>query len=1058
MTFEAFFKAIHDYDPFPWQSRLAKQVNGEGWPDVLDLPTGVGKTNALDIAVYHLIEQVRLIQVGKLERRDAALRIFFIVDRRIVVDGAYQHARSLAKKLRESNEPVLVDARELLRQHFQVDSEDEPIEPLTVSLMRGGMYRDDGWSLSPATPTICVSTVDQVGSRLLFRGYGVSPSIRPVHAGLVGNDSLLLLDEAHLSNPFVETLKSVQLYMNPRFSEQPVGRPPRVVQMSATVDSQSSMSPPFQLEVDDREHDVINERLSANKVARLEKVPVNKDDPLEADNEFAATAVARAVSLSTIAKADDARKKRKSKADSQEASKGSVIGIVVNRVRTARRIFELLCQRADIRDPAKEVDLALETTKADVVLLTGRIRPADRDELLFRKEIRGKQGWMGWIEAGRDEEPNRPVFVVATQTIEVGADLDFDAIVTEAAPLDCLRQRFGRLDRRGKRKLTAAFVLGRSTDVAKTAKDRVYGDRLTKTWDWLQKNASGKGKNKTIDFGVDSLETLLASANVDSLCAEKTRAPVLLPTYLNLWARTNPAPVADPDVSLFLHGPQSRPADVQVVWRADLWDIEDDIREPESQKQAINTLALLPPTSVEACSIPIYEVQRWLGVDRESKKQERFIGDVSDVEGDASPNASSRRQQKSGKLILRWKGEDESRIDAASEICPGDTIVVPSSYGGHDDFGWNPDSRSVTDIGECGSRWGRAKPVVRFHPSLLAIGQWGVASPEAIRRFDDLDEDAYLLMREFLMELCDEPLLPEAVRLSCLSLLVESGRIRFTKYVESGDLRHGWIATARKRLPTQQVLNESSGQWEPDSENTLPDASDQSSFLEDSEPVTLIDHSLGVQRHAVRFAQLAHLQKELINDIGLIAQWHDVGKLEESFQTLLHDGNAAQAAIAVAGGNALAKSGQGYRHPTIRRQARKQAGVPDGFRHEGLSVILLRETDLREVLAEAHDTELVQYVIGTHHGDGRASHRVVDDSPLPLNANWQRFEISLDVDAHRSAALYRLANDWECLFARMNERYGIWGLAWIEAMFRLADHRQSEKESRATKTKMEVTK
>ena len=50
--FAAFFGAVHGFEPFPWQARLLRQIAAEGkWPDVLDLPTGSGKTAALDIAV-----------------------------------------------------------------------------------------------------------------------------------------------------------------------------------------------------------------------------------------------------------------------------------------------------------------------------------------------------------------------------------------------------------------------------------------------------------------------------------------------------------------------------------------------------------------------------------------------------------------------------------------------------------------------------------------------------------------------------------------------------------------------------------------------------------------------------------------------------------------------------------------------------------------------------------------------------------------------------------------------------------------------------------------------
>src|SRR5205814_2198017 len=97
------------------------------------------------------------------------------------------------------------------------------------------------------------------------------------------------------------------------------------------------------------------------------------------------------------------------------------------RVASAREIFSRLPG-----NPAK-----------DKVLLTGRIRPWDRDRVLERCLDR--------MKAGRARaDGDRPLFVAATMTVEVGADLDFDYLVTEAAPLPALRQRFGRLHRLGR--------------------------------------------------------------------------------------------------------------------------------------------------------------------------------------------------------------------------------------------------------------------------------------------------------------------------------------------------------------------------------------------------------------------------------------------------------------------------------------------------------------------------------------------------------------------------------------------------------------------------------
>lgn len=91
----AFFEAIHGVSPFPWQTRLLQQVADSGaWPAQLDLPTGSGKTAALDIAVFHLA-----LEAAPGRARRAPVRIALVVDRRLVVDDAHARARRIAEAL-----------------------------------------------------------------------------------------------------------------------------------------------------------------------------------------------------------------------------------------------------------------------------------------------------------------------------------------------------------------------------------------------------------------------------------------------------------------------------------------------------------------------------------------------------------------------------------------------------------------------------------------------------------------------------------------------------------------------------------------------------------------------------------------------------------------------------------------------------------------------------------------------------------------------------------------------------------------------------------------------
>ena len=103
--FPAFFREVHGSNPFPWQIELAKQVSESGWPEKLDLPTASGKTSVLDIAVFSLAAQAADVN------RRAPMRVFFVIDRRVVVDQSAKHAEKLAKSAKKGFESAVEVSR-----------------------------------------------------------------------------------------------------------------------------------------------------------------------------------------------------------------------------------------------------------------------------------------------------------------------------------------------------------------------------------------------------------------------------------------------------------------------------------------------------------------------------------------------------------------------------------------------------------------------------------------------------------------------------------------------------------------------------------------------------------------------------------------------------------------------------------------------------------------------------------------------------------------------------------------------------------------------------------
>jgi CRISPR-associated endonuclease/helicase Cas3 len=220
----------------------------------------------------------------------------------------------------------------------------------------------------------------------------------------------------------------------------------------------------------------------------------------------------------------------------------------------------------------------------------------------------------------------------------------------------------------------------------------------------------------------------------------------------------------------------------------------------------------------------------------------------------------------------------------------------------------------------------------------------------------------------------------------------------------------------------------------------LSTADDRSSH---SVTVPLADHSAGVRDYAERFARAVVLPDRadsVVSDLALAGWLHDVGKADPRFQVWLHSGDELAAALAE---TPLAKSSQNPRNRAAIHRARERAGYPQGGRHEVQSLALI--VDQQQICDQANDWDLVQHLVVSHHGFGRPFVPMVFD-PQPVDVALRHGDVDL---AHRSNhELYRIEAGVPERYWRLVRRYGWWGLAWLEAILRLADQRRSEYEEK----------
>ncbi|MCL4207872.1 MAG: type I-U CRISPR-associated helicase/endonuclease Cas3 [Pirellulaceae bacterium] len=385
--FRTVFKQLTGNLPLRWQERLFREHFAKGeLPQVIDLPTGLGKTMVMAIWL-----------IARTVSHCLPRRLVYVVDRRAIVDQATE----LAIKL-QSHVEQLADFKRTLG----LDS-----RALPVSTLRGQHVDNQEWLADPASPAIIVGTVDMVGSRLLFEGYGTSRKMRPYHAGLLGADTLVVLDEAHLVPPFerlLETISNGDREFGPRESQREVV--PRFQLMSLSATGRAGVPNTFHL-IDADLDDVVKQRLNARKRLTIKDLAHGEKPPIRVATEAWKMSNAGADAVRVIVFCN-------SRTDA-EASRNEVEKLIVGGMKKG-----LLVDRPETE------------------LFVGGRRVWERQAAADWLRSRG-------FLAGTKEKPTHAVFVFATSAGEVGVDLDADHMVCDLVAWERMVQRLGRVNRRG---------------------------------------------------------------------------------------------------------------------------------------------------------------------------------------------------------------------------------------------------------------------------------------------------------------------------------------------------------------------------------------------------------------------------------------------------------------------------------------------------------------------------------------------------------------------------------------------------------------------------------
>lgn len=520
LSWSSDFRLLTDFDPLRWQTRLFDDWLSSGEiPARLDIPTGLGKTSV--IAIW-LIARSRGVKLPR--------RLVYVVDRRAVVDQATEVAEKLRDALKHGGSAA----------HMRGGLGLSEGRNLAISTLRGQFADNREWQADPSAPAIIIGTVDMIGSRLLFEGYGVSRGMRPFHAGLLGADTLIALDEAHLVPPFERLIERIETgadTFGPRSADDRALIPPlRLMSLSATSGEREGEV--FRL-CDDDQDEITRKRLMAPKALRF------------------------------VAPTDGALETRIAEEAWQlsgEGKKAERVIVFCNSRETAEKVRDSIQKIAKGSGRTGAENIEIETE-----LLVGARRVKERED------AKGRLVELGYIAGGN--VPAKPSFLIATAAGEVGVDLDADHLICDLVTYDRMVQRFGRVNRRGERSDTQVSVIEEGMPLSRkpgaaTALEKARIDLYNRAQNGKALLSRLPAIGDRHDASPGALMLLKGQAGPEEISAASTPLPLrpeLNRALVDAWSMTSlEEHTGRPEVAPWLRGWVDDEPQTTLIWRSHL--------------------------------------------------------------------------------------------------------------------------------------------------------------------------------------------------------------------------------------------------------------------------------------------------------------------------------------------------------------------------------------------------------------------------------------------------------------------------------------------------------